>query len=102
MAIHGYFNIADDKVADNNIVLQSFSKERFNAHKNQYTHNKQLCVWRLKPEDTEHLKLGGKLSLIEQQHALNTFKLRTVHLDDDGMRKEILRLITNNTDAFKA
>lgn len=64
-------------------------------------HNKHLCVWCLKPEDNEHLKLGGKLSLIEQQHVLNTFKLCTVYLDDDGMREEILRPIANNTDAFE-
>ena len=67
-------------------------------------HNKNLCVWCSKPADKKHLP-QGKLCKIEQKSAWNTFKLHTVHIEDESMRDRLLRVISvisNTTDAFAA
>jgi hypothetical protein len=63
-------------------------------------HEKNLCVWCMKPEDTKHLECTGKLLLISYITSWNVFKSHTVVLEDDHMRDRINRLIDSVTDPF--
>ena len=63
-------------------------------------HNKNLCVWCMKPEDTKHPERTGKWLLISYIPAWNVFKSHTVVLQDDAMRDRINRLIDSITDPF--
>ena len=63
-------------------------------------HEKDLYVWRMKPEDTKHPERIGKWLLISYITAWSVFKSRTLVLQDDKMRDRINRLIDSVTDPF--
>ena len=63
-------------------------------------HDKNLCVWCMKPEDKRHPERTGKWLLMSYLQAWNAFKRHTVVLQDDVMRERINRLIDSVTDPF--
>lgn len=63
-------------------------------------HEKDLCVWCMKPEDTKHSERTGKWLLISYITAWNVFKSHIIVLQDDKMRDRINRLIDSVTDPF--
>ena len=90
-------------------IFTTAFNDRHKIHSNTHArnvgdlHNKNLCVWCSKPEDKKYLP-QGKLCKIEQKSAWNTFKLHTVHIEDESMCDRLLRVISviNTTDAFAA
>ena len=62
-------------------------------------HNKDLCIWCMKPEDKAHPD-RDKFFLLQQQRAWQKFKAHTVYLEDMEMRDRILRIIDCTHDPF--
>jgi len=63
-------------------------------------HNKNLCVWCMKPEDERHPERTGRWLLLSYTSAWNVFKSHTVVLQDNAMRDRINCLIDSITDPF--
>lgn len=62
-------------------------------------HDKDLCVWCMKPEDVKHPG-RDKWHIIQTMDAWHAFKAHTVHLEDIAMRDRILALMDSNPDPF--
>ena len=62
-------------------------------------HNKDLCIWCMKPEDKAHPDRDN-FFLLKQQKAWQKFKAHTVYLEDMEMRDRILRIIYCTHDPF--
>ena len=63
-------------------------------------HNKNLCVWCMKPEDVRHPERTGRWVLLSYTSAWNVFRSHTVILQDIAMRDRINCLINSITDPF--
>ena len=63
-------------------------------------HDKDLCVWCMKPEDERHPERTGRWVLLSYTLAWNVFRSYTVVLQDDAMRNRINCLIDSITDFF--
>ena len=60
-------------------------------------HDKNLCVWCMKPEDEGHLKRTGRWVLLSYTLA---WRSHTIVLQDDAMKDRINCLIDSITDPF--
>lgn len=65
-------------------------------------HDKNLCVWCMKPEDTKHPERTGRWLLISYTASWNIFRNHTIVLQDDAMRDRINCLIDSITDPFSS
>ncbi len=63
-------------------------------------HDKHLCVWCMKPEDTKHPEQTGKWLLLSCTASWNAFRSHIIVLQDDSMRDRINCLINSTTDPF--
>ena len=77
----------------------SLSSKRLSCSTTGLLHNKDLCIWCMKPEDTKHPG-RDRWCLLQQTDAWHTFKNHTVYLEDASMRDRILTVIANTTDPF--
>ena len=62
-------------------------------------HNKDLCIWRIKPEDKKNPE-RDKWRLLQQLNAWNTFKRHTLYFEDATIRERILAVVRCMLDAF--
>jgi hypothetical protein len=65
-------------------------------------HDKNLCVWYMKPEDERHPERAGRWVLLSYTSTWNVFRSHTVVLQDDAMRDCINCLIDSITDPFSS
>ena len=63
-------------------------------------HDKDLCVWGMKPEDERNPERTGRWVLLSYTSAWKVFRSHTVVLQDDAMRNRINCLIDSITDSF--
>lgn len=63
-------------------------------------HDKNLCVWCMKPEDEKHPERTGRWVLLSYTSAWKVYKSHTVVLQDTAMRERIKCLIDSITDPF--
>ena len=77
----------------------SLSSKRLSCSTTGLLHNKDLCIWCMKPEDTKHPG-RDRWCFLQQMDAWHTFKDHTVYLEDASMRDRILTVIANTRDPF--
>eukprot|EP00794_Sanderia_malayensis_P017851 gene17851-19634_t len=66
-----------------------------------YIHDKNLCIWCMKPEDKKNPG-RDRWHLLQQMNSWNTFKRHTMYLEDATMRECILAVIRCTPDPFAA
>ena len=63
-------------------------------------HDKNLCVWCMKPQDAKHPERTGRWLLMSYTASWNAFRSHTIVLQDPTMRDRINCLIDSITDPF--
>lgn len=76
------------------------SKNRSSRSSIGNIHDKSLCIWCMKSEDTKHP--GNPLRTVEQWNAWQKIKSHTPYLTDQSMRDRLIALITATSDPFAA